>query len=975
MQRWLLSGLPARDPEFRLKQSLLLSCCLLLAVTSAQADVRPIWSVPVGETRDDPRPLSIDDAVVLPDGSGYFTGPASGRRASLRLGFDGDPLRGHTVAPYTNRVLAVAEQRVLVVQDEVGTPFSVQLRDLRGGVLWSLERRVDGARFLADGDLIVLSQRQLLRLRGGDGAPVWTRHLVDLHAYAEDAAFELGDDVDAQVDIAGILSVRARTEFSPHEERWQAAFDPVHGDVRWALRVDPYAATPYGGCPLATDRDSLLQALTLHNGSQFLLELQRRRRSDGELLWSRRLPHQEAIWSCDVALQNSRIYLALSGSGGVRILGMDDAVAEPPWEVLLPGANTGRVLAGADGHLLTSVVSVDALGNPQTTITRRGELDGQAIWSLEALSPKLAWRGIGEQLHLAMVLDGSDSDRARVEVRDSATGALQASAEDVLTGRAASVHAAGYAGDSVCHALAALDGAVTLTCLDGSTGVARWERVLPPAMPADVVTTLAVGALAAGRISLLTGYRRVVAGAPVVLYRATAVDAATGVPAWQVPDLQEFPRLLGSDDGGAFIAHATCAAQPNCVGRQPRVDRFAGADGGLLWSRQSASVPLAENGDKLFLFNWDLLSPLVIGLDARSGGDGWTTSIVPGFPSQALGLLTPGGNLIFERDVSMGSNRRIEVRGFNASTGAERWLVTPTLPSLRTYNGVIWPLAGERVLATGLRIVSGVGTSPWLAAIDATSGAPLWERGPDLGRDSLRRVSVIGSSATQGLWVDQRRISPSDLERKAISRLDPDSGLLGGEHQYASFQSRPLTQQLEPPTPRALLADGSLLAQHWRTVDGQYLLLLERWPAPSGPDGDIAIEVESPLPAIGHGPTAAIDLRVENRSAHSVSGVRIGFIAAGSWQSGMPVSCTPASGNARCVPGVRDNGAPRMDIGPGGAVLVRYEIASQLYRPAQMSDAGNVYFHIETPFDFGDDLGNNTVVASVRLGGTSNGFE
>jgi outer membrane protein assembly factor BamB len=482
--------------------------------------------------------------------------------------------------------------------------------------------------------------------------------------------------------------------------------------------------------------------------------------------------------------------------------------------------------------------------------------------------------------------------------------------------------------------------------------------------------------MAPGRFGVRATHRRTVDGTQIEDYRITALDSATGAIAWQREAYQEAPYWLGSEDGGAYVVHATCTSQPGCVGRQAKLDRVSGVDGSVLWSRAVTRQPLVEQGGRLFTMLASIPVPVVSGHDVVTGSDAWVTPLPPAFTSQVEGAMSADGSLVVKNTTAIGATtRRIEVRGFDPVSGIQRWLLMPTIPNQRTSGGMLVPMTGKTFLATGsLTPTTPGGIGSWLAAIDANSGQFRWEQEMAIGRDSSRTV-FFAAPGSERVWLGQRRTSNSGLERHALGTLDPQAGQLGREHQFFSESPDWINGATIPPAPRTLLADGSLLAEARRSrVDGFQLPLMQRWPAPAGASGDIVLELATPSPVLGHGREAFVELRVENRSDIAVADVRVGFAPSGSGQAGRVVDCSAQTGMVQCsVDG--EYSRPRLDLGPGAVARVRYAVTSGIYWPARSTDSGSVYFHIDPPYDIGDDLGDNTVEARIWLGGTSNGFE
>lgn len=973
--------------------ALLLGCLWSLI---AAAGPNPIWSVQVAQSLADPQPLNVDELTLLPDGSAYFLGHApegSADYSSLRLADGGTLQRGQFVddqfpsPEYFPKIIARAADRVLLGIEGQAGASSIYLVETSGRVLWAQRWDARSARFLANGDLILQAEQQLLRLRGSDGGVVWTRNLLDLHPFAFNGGFVLGDEVDTQVDVAASLFV-SETPLAPWRALgFQFAFDPANGDLRWA-QPQEQAATGvlyvFVGCPTSQFADSIVQVWGYSTGTATRWVIESRRRVDGALRWTVGRPEGPVEESCTLLATPSGVYLALREDySSFSISALDAASGRLRWQQNMPGVLQMKLLEGADGNLLAAQGERDAQDVYRTRFSSYRAGDGGTQWEFVVPGYKFDWQRRGTDLLLATTPVPDNIPRARREVRDAASGALRSADDADLTGRVAPVHATGFVGDAACHALVDPSNAVDLRCLDGISGSPRWTRQIPPLAPGDITTSVQIGALAAGRVRLAITFSRTVGAELQHWARVIAVDGATGVALWELPSERYILSNLAADDGGAILTSFSCPTPPACTDGTQYLRRFAGADGALLWSRElpgpHSSLVLATRGSTLV--NWRYTGSnrgLFAGVDAHLGGDRWEAQANAGTVVQPTALVTAGGHVVVKQEAIAGTSREIELRGLDPVTGAQRWLLVPGVPHTRSWQGILSELPGDTALVTGMRNFSEGNrnlTGPWLAAVDAASGSLRWEHAPGVGRDGQRLVRAVRATAGGVRLVNQVRTFGSLRERRALSSFAPESGDLGGEHLYASAPGFPQDRFGEFRV-GASLADDSVLVESFQgRVDGDAIPSLQRLPAPIGPEGDLEVSVANSAPITALGPTTVVEVRVENHSAHAISELRAGFIYPYALRARF-LDCVAIAGSSTCAAEVDGPDDALVYLGPGAIALIRYEMFTASYSASRRGNVETGHFYVDTPYDFGDtDLGNNIVEVGVSLGGMPSGFE
>ena len=970
----------------------LLLICLWALTVSAGPD--PMWSVQVAQSLADSQPLDARELTLLPNGSAYFLGGVPSGYAgysSLRLSEGGALQRGQFVddqflTPEAfPKIIARSDNRVLLLIEAQLSTAGIYLVDLSGRVLWAQQWNASSARFLADGDLILQAEQQLLRLRGTDGGVVWTRNLLDLQPFAFSGGFTLGDDVDTQIDVAASLFIQETPVALWRAVGFQFAFDPANGNLRWSQPQEQGSRFVFVGCPTSLTADSILQVWAYSTGTTTDWLIQSRRRSDGLLRWKVQRPAAPAEDFCSLVATATNVYLAFNEDNtSFSLSALDSASGHLRWQQALPGTLQVRLLEGAEGSVLVAQGERDGQDVYRTRFSNYSASDGGARWEFFRPEYNFDWQRRGNELLLATAPEPNTVARPRLEARDGASGALVSADDADLTGRRAPNYATGFVGDAACHALVDASSVVSLRCLDGISGDARWTREIPPLASGDITISTQIGALAGGRVRLAIAFSRSVGADLQRWVRVIAVDGATGLVLWELPIEPYFLfSNLAADDGGTILTSLSCPNPPSCSDGILSLRRHAGTDGALLWTRELpgpySSQVLAARGDTLVLWRYTGNNRgLFAGVDALFGADRWETPASPGTVALPSALVTAGGHVVGKQEPFAGSNREIELRGFDPGTGAQRWLLSPSVPRTRSLRGMLSELPGDTALVTGLREFSQDNRSlsgPWLAAVDAASGVLRWERAPGVGRDSQRLVRAVRATDGGVRLVNQVRTFENWRERRALSSFAPDTGELGGEHLYASAPGYPQYLFGEFSV-GATLADGSVLVENFQArVDGFPISRLQRLPAPTGPDGDVEISVATPAPITALGPSTVVEVRVENHSGHAISDLRAGFIYAYVLHARF-VDCVAVAGSSACVADVDGPDDARLNLGPGAIALVRFEMFSTIYGPGTRGAFQIGHFYVDTPYAFGDtDLGNNIVAVGVSLGGMSSGFE
>jgi hypothetical protein len=206
---------------------------LAWASATAAVQVQPIWSMPITEEIPYDTRYGRAEQTLLADGSAFMVASESNRlglAGTLRLTATGSFARGQLGHQPQNSgelrpeaVLAKGDSGVLVSMTETGNPRPiVVMLNSNGSVQWAKPRFASQARFL-DGDVLVLSDNELMRLRGSDGELIWLTNLLELVPNPV--------DVDVRLPQVMVGSSAHMLLFFRHDN---SSGNPIYKDPLWA---------------------------------------------------------------------------------------------------------------------------------------------------------------------------------------------------------------------------------------------------------------------------------------------------------------------------------------------------------------------------------------------------------------------------------------------------------------------------------------------------------------------------------------------------------------------------------------------------------------------------------------------------------------------------------------------------------------------------------------------------------------------
>jgi outer membrane protein assembly factor BamB len=974
------------------------------------AQVTPIWSSTESEVIPFDAGYARTEHVLLEDGSAFMVAAETGRAglagtvhlpasgAAVLGQFGHQPISGGRLSPET--VLATRGDRVLLAMTELDNSRAlVVMVDAAGSVLWARPRFGRQARFLANGDVLLASGNELVRLAGSTGDLVWVRNLLDLRPNPTEVAFQLPSDIGAGIP----LSLHFR-EFTPagdplFPDPLLVSLDSASGALQQQLTREPAAVPVIEGCAplrLGTDR---VHAYFERGATQVDVVVERRRGDTGARLWATRVPAVDFTQDdlpCDfVATSSLLAFASRDGVGQSTLFALNHAGALQ-WRTSLPSGLPAELRAATDGALL--VASQQTVSSGLVTIAeRRRANDGGVSWSAEIPGRAVDFRTVGSDLHVAWSVNDGASE-LHLQRRAAASGALIAEQVAVAEGLALRpgdmeiVDGNPYA---LLAGLGADQRGVRVRRLDPDSGVPVWSQsVLLDEMPAPV-TSATLHAGGAGRLVAVVYYDVDRSPAPPERRQAIlSLDAVSGVVRWQAAlarqrlpfvDAGAEAQPTSTAEGSVYVRSSSCVNPPSCGENLPLVVRLSAADGQVLWSVPAPGNLLGVRGSDLIVERSGSFNTLAL-MGAADGADLWA-QLMPANSFVLTALATANGDLHVTRQLAAGGRQRVQLDRRSGANGIPAWTVDPGIPTASVRGPVVTRLAdGDLLLSARMTGAPDPAVSrPLLARIDGSSGAIEWLNTPSAQSDRWLTVRAVPHGTASPQWARSLRYVGDSFinveERYALTRLALDSGSVGAEHQYAQTYDPPLASPaLGLGFVSSVRADGSALVEN-RSIDRRGLgpLRWQRWPAPSADRGDVVLRrvgTDSPIRALG--PSTDVVIEVEGNTGVAVAGIGIGFASTVDGLQAQLRDCEIMLGTGSCPANPGSSLDQTLSLSAGARMRLRYEIHDPGFQPKQARGGSGArgLFHIDPPFSFGDtDLGNNIAVIQVSLGGHSNGFE
>jgi hypothetical protein len=220
-------------------------------------------------------------------------------------------------------------------------------------------------------------------------------------------------------------------------------------------------------------------------------------------------------------------------------------------------------------------------------------------------------------------------------------------------------------------------------------------------------------------------------------------------------------------------------------------------------------------------------------------------------------------------------------------------------------------------------------------------------------------------------------------ERWFVGAIDLGSGAVTGEHllfrRWDDVLGNPAVLRL------AHRFDDGAIGLVDFTVDarGHQAPTISRIPAPVGPDVDIVVRVVDGIDTFtGLGPSARVEIDVENVSSVAVGGIQIG---ADSRRNALQVDGVPVRlvscqllGPGVCPTSLDGVTESRLALGAGVTARLAFDALDPQFRHGRngAGSALGLLIHAEAPYAVGDTAPENNVVeVFLRTGGFADGFD
>lgn len=946
-------------------------------VSAAAAGVTADWSVELGANVQESSPLRVQALGITEPGHGLFLSSVGlgDRVAVLAIGANGlvrdQFVASSQVSQNSSTVLLASNATGAVVVVYVGSsPGTLHRLDAAGRSLWRRDLDADQARLLGDGDVLVLDGNVLTRLSALDGSVRWGRNLLDLADDSWSGDYRLGEGAGSQIDIMALFVGRRLAGTAATPRHWKLAIDVDTGELRWATPAPVDAASIWAPRCMPTVWGA--DRIDVHfEGAQVadVVVVERRRRSDGVLLWSRRLPASYADHGlCTLSVSGEQMYLSFDeGQSPGRLIALD-TTGNLRWQRELSSAHQVQMLPVTGDDLILAEAVFGFPDPPQHLVSRWRAADGNRLWTFAVPAVQLDMRGDGANFALAWVAETSNPTLAHYQRHDAASGVeLGEWNASVFGFRAAPVATVAWAGNPCSAVVAPVSPAkIDLVCLHEQTGMPIWQASTPPLDPAESITALQWSTLGANSLLLRATTLATTPDGDLRRDHLYALDPITGLVQWHNIRLG-FLSLLAGADGDVYVNDRDCVDQTTCAGAPYLLRRLAGASGAEIWRRSFGLSPLAAGAGLMVAWQQETGLRGFVALDAGSGAERWFRAVSSAGQLVPTALVTTSGALLLKHEPSNGASRSVEVRRVSLDDGSELYALAPSIPAQRTESALLHESSDGKLLLSATQT-----TGAWLMRTQLADGAPDWQIYPPATPPESRWVRFPGAVPT-GHWAYQTRRRGDQLERRALSRMQPDDGALMAEHLYATaVPSEGIA--FGSVTLLTLSADGHALAvDHSRFVQGVEQTSVQRWPIPSDATGDVSVQFVGAEPGSGMGASIEVKLLVTNNSPQMVPDLLVHADSELSTLWFRLRGCEPVSA---CMQQAAGADSLRLSMPAQSQATATFEIHDPGYRPQARLGEDVAVFRVDTPFVFGDlDLGNNVVSTSVRLGGMANGFE
>ncbi len=981
-----------------------LSLLLLFAilVTEAHAQPVPIWST--AESQVTPFTASYSSAApaILENGDALLVAGESSREgyaSTVRLSlvgttrgqFGGEPINGGPLV--AEAVLATqgefAVLRMTERQGEFNSPRAlVVMVDAAGQIRWLLPRFGREARFLANGDVLLNSRNQVIRLRGSDGDLVWVRNLLDLRSDAIEAALWLPQEIGPQLILGIDFTERARDGQQIHPAPSYLSLDLATGATLWERRRAATSRRAFQACGNVAIGGDPVFAWFETTGVATDVVLERLAATDGALLWSARTADVEySDGPCGFAATNSLVAISSHDEfTGLTTLAALSHAGAALWRHHLPVRAASKLVPGAAGALLIASPALLPGDIDGSRIEARRVSDGGVAWSTPIEAPKIDWRVLGSELRVAGAVVDQGAATLLLRRLDVTTGALLPGAQTGANGRSLLAANVEFI-DGVPFAARSTGNLdlreIVVKRSEPETGAPTWTRTHLLTQTPQRITFIDVVAIPAGRLLVRVNFQITEPTVQNVL-TLLVIDRNSGNEIWQRDfALGNFgsPSVIGTSDGSLYARSTVCANPPACTNIQNQLEKLGSVNGATVWTQQGNFSPLAARGvDLIGIRDTNQLT-----LVSAGNGAAFWSQVLPNSQSIPGFVALDNGDIGAMLEFRSGPMRKLDIQRRSAANGVPLWSTRPGEFDDVIVSGLLSELPdGDLLMTARFSGPEQVGRSrPLLARVDADTGALLWTQRPLSSGDRWQSVrAMLGATATHKWARSLRYLDDLNVqyeERFALTSVRLLDGAIGPEHLFARNYDEPLASAgFGTVFAVAVAGDGTVQVENSRPDSmGLRMPRLQRWPAVGSEHGDIVVRrLGDAGDIVGLGPSVDVEFEIELASASSATDAKAGFVSNEDGLLAILRGCTVVGGG-QCPTNLNSALEQSLSLGPNAVMRLRYEVFDQSFRPGEQPNSrSRAIFHVDPPYMFGDDnLGNNIHVMHVSLGGMSDGFE
>jgi outer membrane protein assembly factor BamB len=966
----------------------------------------PLWSaeVPAGVPSDgayqNTGVFAADDGRLLGlsvGGSRVHATTLIAADGSVAQGLFGDP--SGSVDAYELAVIAMSPDSALLrlsgtSYDDSPEAETALIDPSTGAVRWAIRRAANSASFLAGGDVLLMSGAAVARLDAATGVFKWARSAREFAPGSGNARL-VSMKASAGVVWLAVQPERyiegAAVATAPRLVALSTTTGDLLGNVAQPGGGSSVCATAVVAGGVASVQRGTVNNLLVDLTVVRLLEPDG---TPGATTTIAAVPGDDV--DCQLLAIGGDLVVRTIDDRGEGVLAAVDASGALRWRVdAVPGEAMAlaRVATGTDVITLLRPRAINGDVQP-LKLERRRLLDGLLVWTADIVRLDDGRRSVMAAPGSSVVIATATAAGIERIVLDAATGVEQARtvvAPRFLSSVVASSRLIGEQPFQAWIEPAGMDSTVRMRSLSAVDGAPLWSSAVAgipgPAIPSSVV----LNAAGTARVLAIATYA-ITPGTGVLRAVSVAFDRASGQVLWRREDGPSYaaPSLLHADDGGLLLLDGTCATV-ECTPGNSRLSRWEIADGTTRWAQAAAVNGALLVGDDAIASIADF--PTLREFRRLAGTNGVALWTVPTPLSRiATNLQTAGSDAFLSvQGTSSTSPPRIDIETRNASDGSLRWSVRAGGDLDSVSAGLIARAATGEWLMTSrlvrLDAPAGSGISTLIQWIDPPTGTIRTETRPSTVRTVEWRQRPLpgGVVPTRQPLRSYRALESSfnaSSELIGLAHYDSDTAEFGGEYLIERNYYGPLNEFATVQLLRER-ADGTIDIAY-RPLDARGIRhsVIARLPAPGAARGDVRIgPSESPVVVAGLGPSRQVEIEVTNDGPFAVNGLRIGVAAQPQRPAPLVriVGCSSVVGVASCPAVSPTQPELVLDLGADATALVSIELFDPWYSARarfNFENFGMARIYVDPPYGFADlELGNNSMLLQVRLGGFADDFE